>query len=269
MGGESLSEVFVAAGGIPGDRGWAVRDERRGGIRGAKKIAALMDCEARYLDPPRADGVPAAEITLPSGQRLMSDHDEASKRLSEAIDHPVTLCPLRPADDLDHYRRGPADDPDVEKELRAVFARLPDEPLPEIGRFPPEIFAYESPPGTYFDAFPLMLLTQASLDRMQGAAPDSRFDVRRFRPNLLIESDSNEGFPEQEWRERDLVIGAARIHVTIECPRCVMTTHGFGDLPADPEIMRSLVREAGGNLGVYARVLEPGPVRIGDPVALA
>jgi MOSC domain-containing protein YiiM len=46
-----------------------------------------------------------------------------------------------------------------------------------------------------------------------------------------------------------------------------MPTRAQADLPADPRIMRAIVRE-GHNLGVYAAVVEPGEVRAGDPVAL-
>jgi uncharacterized protein YcbX len=58
------------------------------------------------------------------------------------------------------------------------------------------------------------------------------------------------------------------VRVTIECPRCVMVTHGFEDLPKDPGVMRALVREAGGNLGAYATVESPGAMRLGDPIRL-
>ncbi len=63
-------------------------------------------------------------------------------------------------------------------------------------------------------------------------------------------------------------IGEAILEVTVICPRCVMTTHGFADLPKDPTVMRALVREAGGNLGVYAKVEKPGRVCSGDLVVL-
>ena len=98
---------------------------------------------------------------------------------------------------------------------------------------------------------------------------DSIFDVRRFRPNLLLsDTDASISFPEQEWRGRRIQIGDVVLRVTVECPRCVMTTHGFEDLPKDPGIMRALVREAGGNLGVYATVDTPGPIKVGDSVRL-
>ena len=42
MLGEQLDQTEIAEWGIPGDRGWAVRDEKRGGIRGGKKIPQLM-----------------------------------------------------------------------------------------------------------------------------------------------------------------------------------------------------------------------------------
>jgi len=272
MGGELLDEVELGAGGLPGDRAWAVRDEVRGGIRGAKKIPALMGFQSRYASPPAATGSSPAEITLPDGSTIATGDPEINERLTKALDHRVSLWPLLPADALDHYRRGAPAHEDLETELRAVFGRTPDEPLPDLGIFPPEILEFESPPGTYFDVSALMLMTTASLREMQTRAPDSRFDVRRFRPNLLIgdgPSPAKGGaFPEQDWRGRRIGIGDAIIEVTVECPRCVMTTHGFEDLPKDPRVMRSLVKEAGGNLGVYAIVAKPGRMRVGDPVTL-
>jgi uncharacterized protein YcbX len=269
MGGERLDEVELGAAGLPGDRAWAVRDEVRGGIRGAKKLPGLLELCARYPNAPAATGSSPAEITLPDGSILGTGDADAGERLSKAIDHPVTLWPLQPAHALDHYRRGAPTHEDLGQELRSIFGRLPDEPLPDLSIFPPELLEFESPPGTYFDAFPLLILSRASLRSMQEKAPDSAFDPRRFRPNLLVsDTAADDPFPEQAWRGRRLAIGDAVLRVTVECPRCVVTTHAFEELPRDPGVMRALVRETGGNLGVYATVETPGRVRAGDSIRL-
>ena len=268
--GETLSSVVLGENGIPGDRAWATRDEVRGGIRGGKKIPALMELRARYREEPPADGAaPAAEITAPGGEPFLTSDPDASQLLTKAIGHEVTLWPLVPADQLEHYKRGAPDDPDFTAELRATFARTPEEPLPDISAFPPEILQYESPPGTYFDAFPLLLLSTGSLATMQKAAGSSIFDVARFRPNLLVDCEDAEGFPEEAWVGGRIRIGGAVLDIPMACPRCVMTTAGFGELPKDPSVMRALVRENGGNLGVYARVAESGTISVGDRIELA
>jgi hypothetical protein len=268
MLGESLDEAHLGVRGIPGDRAWAIRDEVRGGIRGGKKIPGLMRLSARYVEAPGAGPAPAPEIVLPDGDVLRASDPDAARRIGAAVGRAVTLWPLLPADALDHYRRGAADSPDLEQELRAIFGREPGEPLPDIGAFPPELLEFESPPGTYFDAFPLLLLSEQSLATLAAAAPASRIDVRRFRPNLVVSTAGGGAFPEQAWIGKRLAVGEAVLAVRLTCPRCVMTTHGFADLPKDPGVMRALVRETGGNLGVYATVEVAGDVRRGDVVRL-
>jgi uncharacterized protein YcbX len=269
MAGEKLPSTHVGEQGLPGDRGWAVRDEERGGIRGAKKIPELMRCGARYLAEPTAARAGDVEMRLPDGSTVRSDDPEAGTRLSRALGKSVTLWPLQPADRLDHYRRGLPTHDDLEKELRATFALEPDEPLPDLTGLPPEIFEYESPPGTYFDAFPLLLLSDASLANLARLAPGSQIDVRRFRPNFLLAiPDHDSSFPEAGWAGRRIRIGGLTAEVTIGCMRCVMTTLPVAELPKDPRIMRVLVREARHCLGAYARVVTPGVVALGDPVEL-
>ena len=56
MMGDPFSSVPVDERGVVGDRGWAVRDEVRGGIRGAKKIGGLMRLHASYVGEPRPGG---------------------------------------------------------------------------------------------------------------------------------------------------------------------------------------------------------------------
>jgi len=266
MAGQAMTTAVLAAKGIPGDRAWAVRDEQRGTIRNGKFTPALMSCAARLLDEPRPDQPsPAVEVRCPDGSVARSDGEQINGLLSKLLGTAVSLSPLVPEDQLDHYRRRPAPaGTDREAALREVFARTADEPLPDLGQFPAELFEYESPPGTYFDAYPLLLLSTNALAAMQRAAPDSRMDVRRFRPNLLISVDSAERFPEAGWSGRTLRLGSARLRLELACPRCIMTTHGFADLGRDPAIMRALVRENAGNLGLYASILEPGAVAVGD-----
>jgi hypothetical protein len=181
----------------------------------------------------------------------------------------VTLWPRQPATAAEHYRRGAPDDPDMETEMRSVFGRLADEPLPDFSVFPQELFEYTSPLGTYFDAFPLHLLTTSWLAHLAARNPAGRFDVRRFRPNLLIEPAGGE--PRQvelDWAGRTLRVGEARIRVEVACPRCVMTTLPQQDLPKDPGVLRTIVRDSGQNVGVYATAVTPGRVAVGDAVVL-
>ena len=265
MMGETLSATTLINNGIPGDRAWAVRDEVRGGIRGGKKIPGLMRLSARYPHEPDGTASATAEITLADGSIACSRDEDINARLSADLDHEVTLWPLMSTDQLDHYRRGAPDHEDFEEELRDMFARTADEPLPDITAFPPELLEYETPPGTYFDAYPLLIMSQQTLDSMQARQQESRFDVRRFRPNFLFEDTlPGEDFPEQALAGKRLQLGTAVLKAEMICPRCAMTTHGFADLPKDPSIMRALVRENGGNLGLYASVEEPGAVVVGD-----
>ena len=262
MMGETLSEADIGEAGISGDRGWAVRDEKRGGIRGGKKIPQLMTLTAQ-------SGPTAPLITAPDGDSASASTEGINEWLSDKLNHPVTLWPLLPADQLDHYRRGAPDTEDFEKELRAVFGRLPEEPLPDLTGFE-ELLEFESPPGTYFDAFPISIMSQQSLATMNQLEGESRFDVRRFRPNLLVDiPDTDHPFPEQAWVGKTLSIGSVKLKIDMTCPRCSMTTHGFDDLPRDTEVMRKLVNHSDGNLGIYASVERPGQISREDHIEIS
>jgi hypothetical protein len=265
MIGGTVEAADLDAEGIVGDRTWAVRDQLRGGIRGAKILGGLMRLSARY-----ADGVDGpVVIALPDGRSVSTDEPGAAAAVSAAIDHEVTLEALRPADDLAHYRRGAAYHDDPMDELRSIFGRTEDEPLPDLSVFPPEIFEHESPPGTYHDAFPLLLVSTSALRSLQEALPGSAIDVRRFRPSLLVDTGDAGGHPEVDWIGRRLRVGDAVLDVPAACPRCVMITREVDDgTPQDRAILRHVVKDLGQNVGVYATVATPATVRTGDPVTL-
>ena len=90
----------------------------------------------------------------------------------------VNFWPLLPADQLAHYRRGVPDTEDFEQERRAVFGRLLKEPLPDLAGFE-NLLEFESPPGTYFDAFLISIMSEQSLNNMNKLEGGSRVAVRR------------------------------------------------------------------------------------------
>jgi hypothetical protein len=271
MGGERLSETFLAKGGIPYDRGWAVRDEGDKTIRGAKHLGELLNCTARYLLDTEANPVPKAQITLPDGRHIVSDDAKVNAVLSDLCGRAVSLWPLQPREREEHYRASPP--ANLEVHLRTIFALEAHEPLPNLAAFPPEVLQelsiYASPRGTYFDAFPVNVLTEASLRYMQSLLPGSLIDVRRFRPNFVIADGTQSAEPvEFEWVGREVRLGDARVAAVMRCPRCIMTTRAQGDLPRDSAIMRTLVRETEQNLSIYCTVTTEGRVKIGDPVSI-
>ncbi len=114
------------------------------------------------------------------------------------------------------------------------------------------------------------LLTTATLDRLRELYPQGRFEVRRFRPNIVVETANGEkDFVEDTWIGRMLAIGnTVRLRITGPCTRCVMTTLPQADLPRDAGILRATARHNRANAGVYASVLQGGRIRRGDSVSL-
>jgi uncharacterized protein YcbX len=291
MTGERLDNCSVGSLGIPGDRGWALRDEVANEITNGKRIPLLMQCAARYQVEPSNGSIPDVEIAFPNGARITSNDSKVNARLSEELGKNVTLWPLQPASARAHYRRNSPSArlmapltrvpgfrallpqltklPGLNDQLRNVFSREPNEPIPDISVLPSEVLEFTSPPGTYFDAFPVNVLTTASLAAMSALNPGANWDVRRFRPNFLIEAaEGIEGLVESTWAGKTLRIGTVELKCEIPCARCGMTTHAQHELPKDPSILRSIVKDADQNLGMYASVLRPGEVRKGDQVEL-
>jgi uncharacterized protein YcbX len=266
MIGEQIDAIEVTGTGVTGDRIWATRDLERGGIRGAKKIPLLMKCESRLLK----DG--HVEIITPTGEVTTSAAVDVNSVLSDALGQSVELEALRPASDSEHFRRGAPDLDDPVQELRNLFGRVDDEPIPNLGAFPRDLMVtlteYESPPGSYYDMFPLMMMSEQSISHLKDALPNSAVDVRRFRPTIVIDAppaNDDSALPELSWVGQTATIGSATIEFVIACPRCVMVTRAIDDSVGDDrDVLRYVVRELNQDVGVYAKIVEPGTVSDGD-----
>jgi uncharacterized protein YcbX len=289
MAGEELDACTVGVSGIPGDRGWAIRDETTGEITNGKHFPLLMQASARYRESPANGFIPQVDMNFPGGLQVGSDLADINARLTALLGKPVSLWPLQPASNAEHYRRNSktarllgqlarfrpfrallptlTSFGHANAELREAFSREAGEPVPDLSTLPPEILEFTSPPGTYFDAFPIHVLTTASLEMMARLNPAAQWDVRRFRPNFLIETDATiKGLVESEWSGQTIRLGNVTLKCEIPTVRCGMTIQAQKDLPKDPSILRSIVKEADQNLGVYANVIGAGEVRLGDVV---
>jgi uncharacterized protein YcbX len=266
MAGEHRDSVIISQHGIPGDRGWALFDETRQGISGGKRLPALRCCRARYPSEPVAGAAsPAAEVTLPDGSTFMCDQADASRRMTGFLGRPVSFHGLGGAGSETAPRITMQSE--TEETVRALNGLVAEEPMPDYSAFPPERLK-ELRRGNFFDAYPVHLLTRTSLRSLAKRAPDRAWDERRFRPNALLDVTDGGDFPELGWLGRRLQVGSAVLEVVVGCPRCVMVTQPVDELPHDPGVMRTLVREAHHIAGVYAGVAVPGEARVGDRVEL-
>ena len=253
MMGEELNAAEVTTGGLLGDRAYALVDSSDGKVASAKnprKWPQLFDFRAALADAARtAVKVPWVRITLPDGTIVTSDQPDIDRILSNVLKRQVKLESA-----LAEQRTASAEEywPDIEGlDHRDTVT---DFGLPE---------------GTFFDCAVVHLLTTATLDRLRALYPDGRFEVRRFRPNIVVETANREkDFVENAWIGRTLAIGDVRLSITGPCPRCVMTTLSQGDLPIDNGILRTAAQHNRANVGVYASVLQGGKIGRGDSLSL-
>jgi hypothetical protein len=216
--------------------------------------------------------LPPVRITLSNGTLVSSDASDVDRVLSAFFRRDVTLARAAPDDfTIDQYHPDVEDadpaghrDSVVEQKLGSAYFAEAGVPSPV-------------PVGAFFDLFPVSVLTTSTLDQLTKLEPDSNFDERRFRMNVIVDSDKA-GFVENSWIGHELAIGdTVRLNIALPDPRCVMTTLAQDELPRDTGVLRSLVRhnriqvgDAGlfPCVGVYAVVQASGNLRTGDSVSL-
>jgi MOSC domain-containing protein len=276
MLGEELDAVDLTEGGIVGDRAYALIDKETGKVVSAKHPKLWPDmlrCRAAFVQRPvPGEELPAARIDLAGGTSVMSDAGDVDAALTRFFGREVELAHAAPKDyTIDQYHPDQENlDPQghrdelTEEKLGAAFFN--ERGLPSA-----------VPEGSFFDLFPLSVLTTSTLNRFGELQPDSRFDVRRFRMNVIVDTPAS-GFAENEWLSRTLEIGdGVRINVVMPDPRCVMTNLAQEELPRDPKILKTLAEHNRLDIadnalypcaGVYAVAESGGSIRRGDPVRL-
>lgn len=252
MMGEELNAAALTERGLLGDRAYALVDSSNRKVVSAKnprKWGSLFDFRSALAEPPRVgEKIPPARITLPDGTIVTSEQRDLNQILSSVLGREVTLATTAPQDpSLEEYW------PDMDG--LAHRETVTEEAMP---------------PGTFFDLAVVHVLTTGTIERLRELYPQGRFEVRRFRPNIVVEPASGEkNFVENTWIGHTLAIGdEVRLSITGPCPRCVMTTLPQGDLPRDPRILRTAAQHNKVNVGVYAAVLRGGRIHRGDPVRL-
>jgi uncharacterized protein YcbX len=119
---------------------------------------------------------------------------------------------------------------------------------------------------SHFDEGPIHLLTSAALHEL-AAAHTKAVEVRRLRPNLVVDTPERLGFVEHGWIGRRVGIGSdVVLLIRATMPRCVMLNLPQTGLAADPELLNTATRASGADVGVVADVLSTGIVALGDPV---
>jgi uncharacterized protein YcbX len=228
MAGEPLPVLAAGPAGGLGDRVLAVALVDSGRILTARQEPRLLAASARWLGGP-------VEISLPTGRTVRSDDPDADRLLSQWLGRAVAL--ERPSDQARTVPRSPDDDSSTEWEL---------------------------PPGGFVDEGALHLLDERLLGVGRGWHPGGDWDVRRFRPNVVLSGPA--GAPAVDGR---LALGDAVLAVTGPCRRCVLITRPQPGLPADKEILRAVARRAANEFGAYATPVRAGDIRLGDPMVPA
>lgn len=262
MLGEIVSDVEVTAAGIPGDRMFALVDERTGRIASAKQPRLwrlLLQCRAAWHDA-------QCTITLPDDRTFdisvddatpgpLSDTSDADKALSDLLDRAVHLTATRQPN-AEIARPSPEDV--IE---HGQGAQLPYELL-QIG---------EGTPGRNFvDYAPVSIFSTSTLSHLG-------LDEVRYRPNVVIDTPAGSPYEENDWVGRELHIGQVTLRGLIPIPRCAIPTLEHGELPRSLDAVRRLLTENRIEVpdsgmapcaGLYAEVLTPGRIRPGDMVGV-
>lgn len=255
MQGEEVPTLRIEDCGAEGDRLWGVVDLASSKVLSAKRTPALLEASA-HLD---ASG--AVSITLPDGSTHRAGDAATDEALTAWLGRPVRLEQPAPQATPYELTMDPTDDAS-------------------------EVWDFATPPGSFVDLAAVHLLSTSSLAAMAAAYPKGQWEVRRFRPNVLIapgpiggngDRDKDDdggaganGLVEESWVGRTVQIGSVTLSPFMATPRCAMPTRAQPQgLERDTGIAATLRDHNANNLGVYAAVSAGGEVEAGAAVTLS
>ncbi|HTP09149.1 MAG TPA: MOSC N-terminal beta barrel domain-containing protein, partial [Anaerolineae bacterium] len=204
--GERLPTLRVVGDGVDGDRMWGIQDRSDGRILTARREPRLLFASSRVA---AHDGLPV--ITLPDGQELIGPSPATDAALSAWLAKPVKLVAAAESD--------------------AARAEYFDDATDDAS----QAIEWTMPQGRFVDAFPVLVMTTAGLRGGTAAYSSGTWDVRRFRPNILIQIDG-EGWLEDAWAGRHLSVGSAQLIPRERCTRCTMVNRAQPGLEKDVNI---------------------------------
>jgi uncharacterized protein YcbX len=233
MQGTDCQSVDIGLEGVVGDRDWALVDTRTGRLMSAKRYSALLHWSADD------DG-----ITVADGPTVRFDDPDINAILSEHLGRPVEL-----------HRSGL----DTSLSYEMTFEPPNDDA---------EYIAIDAPPGRFVDLAPLHVVSKQTLEGCAAACPDLNWDVRRFRPNLVVDAPGLEPFGEDAWCGHRLRVGGAVLEPRQPTVRCAMPLRAQPTLDRQPDLYNALEDLHANHLGIYVWVEQPGAVALGDEVVL-
>ena len=236
LGGESLGDADVGQR-IVGDREFGVFDAASGKLLSAKSVPALLTLGARWHDG-------QTQLRL-AEQWVTAESPAGVAAIAAAIGRPVVL--RRAAiDDISH----------IDMEIDDGVDRAA------------ELATFETQPGMLFDSrSPLHLVSDATLQSLGHDHQPGAADVRRYRPNLVV--DGIAALAEDAWVGRSLMLGTVMATVRCKTERCVLPSRSQpAGVDEDRSLLRFLNSQRGFCVGVYLQIERPGRFAVGDAVTL-
>lgn len=245
MQGQRLSACTLEADGVLFDRAFGVHEVGRNTILTARREPRLLFAAAQVDE----DG--ELVITLPGRERIEAGSPRDG-RFPEAADAALSAWLGRPVELI-----SAADTPEAVAES---FADATDDDSTPT--------SWTLPAGRFVDSLPLLIVTTASLASAAEGHPEGQWDLRRFRPNLLVGCE-DAPWAEDSWAGSTVRTGDTEIAVVRRCARCAIPTRAQPGLDSDVAVYTSLAARHRATFGVLARVAKPGTITVGEAVVVS